>query len=306
MKDVWNMVACRYTAHNLKKIAGFLKMSSISENITGLKFFSKCGALQCRGNERPHYQCPFTGTFYFDPGNEIYTKAFRLLWPQALDWISDREKLGDILEAFLGAKYLYTHVFTKPWDSEGWKDALMQRLETVIYVLYRREHPQRQGTHVVFPPNAIVVRENSSLHIQEELRESFLEIFMSAMTASNSGLLALQDDVVVDSNSPHVSTASSSTDQSMHAGRPWFRSRAWERCSSCSKIDSNIRACWECARKDCSSCSFWCTYCPKGRLKYTICGQCQKKNIYLRKQKDRKVWLCQRCQVGHPEAEPWW
>ena len=237
----------------------------------------------------PHYQCPLTGTFYFDPGNEMYTNAFRL-WPQALDWISDREKLGDILEAFLGVKYLYTHYFTFSWDPEGWKDALMQRLETVIYVLYLRKNPQRQGAHVVFPPNAIVVRRNFSHHIREEshhiraeLRESFLEIFMSAMTESNSGLLALQDGVAVDSNPPRDSTASSSTDQSMHAGRSWFRSRAWEtnRCSSCNKISSNLRACWECARKDCSSCSFWCTYCPKGRLKYTICGQCHRKNIYI-------------------------
>ena len=49
-----------------KKIADFFKMYSMSETMTGLKFLSKCGALKCRGNERPHYQCPLTGTFYFD------------------------------------------------------------------------------------------------------------------------------------------------------------------------------------------------------------------------------------------------
>ena len=69
------------------------------------------------------------------------------------------------------------------------------------------------------------------------------------------------------------------------------------RCSSCKKLDKNMRQCWECERWDCKSCSFWCTTCPKGKYKYNICGHCNAEGIYLTRQ--GKVWRCSWCSQGH-------
>ena len=65
------------------------------------------------------------------------------------------------------------------------------------------------------------------------------------------------------------------------------------RCSSCNVMGQKLFQCWQCARWDCKSCSFWCTHCPKGRWKYTICGHCNAGGDHLFRQ--GKIWLCRHC-----------
>ena len=76
-------------------------------------------------------------------------------------------------------------------------------------------------------------------------------------------------------------------DANMRDGGDWWR---W-RCSSCDRVDQNLRQCWECGRWDCKSCSFWCTRCPR---KYLICGHCNAQDMYLVRR--GKTWRCARCE----------
>ena len=68
------------------------------------------------------------------------------------------------------------------------------------------------------------------------------------------------------------------------------------RCSSCNKLDQNLRQCWECGHWDCKPCSFWCTLCPSHPRQYTICGPCNADGIHLRR--CGKIWSCLWCQQG--------
>jgi hypothetical protein len=68
--------------------------------------------------------------------------------------------------------------------------------------------------------------------------------------------------------------------------------RQW-RCSSCYVMGKKLLQCWECERWDCKKCSFWCTQCPTGKWKYTICNQCNRQENYLVRQ--GRVWWCSRC-----------
>ena len=67
--------------------------------------------------------------------------------------------------------------------------------------------------------------------------------------------------------------------------------RQWE-CSSCQVTGKKLLQCWECDRWDCKNCAFWCTQCPPGKLKYTICGQCNREGSFLVRQ--GRVWWCWR------------
>ena len=70
-----------------------------------------------------------------------------------------------------------------------------------------------------------------------------------------------------------------------------WNARPW-RCASCHVMGKKLLRCWECDSWDCQSCSFWCTQCPTGKWKYTICGQCNRQGNYLVRQ--GRVWWCRR------------
>ena len=66
------------------------------------------------------------------------------------------------------------------------------------------------------------------------------------------------------------------------------------RCATCHKRKTNLRECWECSRKECGSCSFWCTFCPDNKFeKYVICSLCNSKGLFLMRHKNR--WSCYWC-----------
>ena len=65
------------------------------------------------------------------------------------------------------------------------------------------------------------------------------------------------------------------------------------RCSSCDVAGQRLLQCWVCSRWDCRSCSFWCTRCPRGRRKYTICGHCNAQGNRLFRW--GKIWSCPNC-----------
>ena len=74
------------------------------------------------------------------------------------------------------------------------------------------------------------------------------------------------------------------------------RQTEWEtewRCSSCNKVEENMRQCGECRQWDCRSCSFWCTRCPKGENQFNICGSCNRRKTYLIRV--GKIWCCSAC-----------
>ena len=77
------------------------------------------------------------------------------------------------------------------------------------------------------------------------------------------------------------------------AADPSSRNVCWWRCSSCNVVGQRLLQCWVCSRWDCKSCSFWCTHCPKGRRKYTICGHCNAEGNHLFRQ--GKIWSCPNC-----------
>ena len=65
------------------------------------------------------------------------------------------------------------------------------------------------------------------------------------------------------------------------------------RCSSCDARGPMLVQCWVCSRWDCRSCSFWCTHCPRGPWKYTICGHCNADGNHLVRRGN--IWWCARC-----------
>ena len=65
-------------------------------------------------------------------------------------------------------------------------------------------------------------------------------------------------------------------------------------CGSCKTSFNSLRKCWECAAWSCTDCSFWCTLCPKGRGKYTVCRACYDTRRYLY-QSAPKTWQCWNC-----------
>ena len=66
-------------------------------------------------------------------------------------------------------------------------------------------------------------------------------------------------------------------------------------CETCGRNLQRSRQCWECGRLQCKHCAYWCTHCPSGSDKYTICSYCFLLGIYLRKK--GKIWTCRRCRV---------
>ena len=65
------------------------------------------------------------------------------------------------------------------------------------------------------------------------------------------------------------------------------------RCSSCDIAGKKLLQCWVCSQWDCRSCSYWCTHCPPGPWKYTICGRCYTEGGHLVRR--GKIWWCHRC-----------
>ena len=65
------------------------------------------------------------------------------------------------------------------------------------------------------------------------------------------------------------------------------------RCSSCGAVGPMLLQCWVCSRWDCRSCSFWCTHCPRGSWKFTICGHCNADGTPLVRRGN--IWWCARC-----------
>ena len=70
-----------------------------------------------------------------------------------------------------------------------------------------------------------------------------------------------------------------------------WNARPW-RCSSCQVTGKKLLPCWECDNWDCQRCAFWCTKCPPGKWKYTICKQCNGQGNYLLR--EGRVWWCRR------------
>ena len=66
-------------------------------------------------------------------------------------------------------------------------------------------------------------------------------------------------------------------------------------CKTCDRNLQNLHRCWECGRMECKHCAFWCTMCPSGPDKYTICSYCVRPGIYL--EKKGKIWTCRKCQI---------
>ena len=50
---------------------------------------------------------PHTKERQLDPGNRIYRKAFRVVWPRVLPEMENDETVGDLLEAFLALAWMY-------------------------------------------------------------------------------------------------------------------------------------------------------------------------------------------------------
>ena len=117
----------------------------------------------------------------------------------------------------------------------------------------------------------------------------------SAANTANASAANTADVLVADANAANATDAAvaanaapaGANDANMGDGGDWWR---W-RCSSCDKVDQNLRQCWECGRWDCKSCSFWCTRCPR---KYLICGHCNAQDMYLVRR--GKTWRCARCE----------
>ena len=77
---------------------------------------------------------------------------------------------------------------------------------------------------------------------------------------------------------------------SRRLGRPANPVMQKPTCSRCN-LPGNLRRCWECGSLECRKCSFWCTWCPQGDNKYTICHSCHSKDKYL-KRRNKYVWVC--------------
>ena len=110
--------------------------------------------------------------------------------------------------------------------------------------------------------------------------------------AANTAVVAVAD--VEASSAPSAQNSSVEADAVVPV---MPASRTGWRCSSCGQCNEKLRQCWECSGWDCKSCSFWCTTCPKGRDKYTICGQCNAQGLYLTR--DGKIWRCWWCLHGY-------
>ena len=67
------------------------------------KEMSHKGALRTKPGEARH--CLADGEWYWDPGNTYYSRAFRIAFPNVAKYITNEEKLGDILEALLGKSF---------------------------------------------------------------------------------------------------------------------------------------------------------------------------------------------------------
>ena len=133
--------------------------------------------------------------------------------------------------------------------------------------------------------------ERAGRHAQDFL-ECHTWILTLADVAANTAVVAMAD--------VKASSASDAQNSSGAAFAPLAvmqASHTYWRCSSCNKLDQNMRQCWECWRWDCESCSFWRTTCPKGKYQYNICGHCNAEGIYLTRQ--GKIWRCSWCSHGH-------
>ena len=65
-------------------------------------------------------------------------------------------------------------------------------------------------------------------------------------------------------------------------------------CRYCAYEFVQLRSCWECSSWNCQKCSFWCTTCPKGYRKYTVCRECYEGGAFLLQR--GKIWRCRSCQ----------
>lgn len=75
----------------------------------GLKFFSYFGAVKAHPGIPDSKMYDRSGQMYADLGNQLYTDVLFQVWPGCLPGMSNKEKLGDVLEAFLGFCWFMSH-----------------------------------------------------------------------------------------------------------------------------------------------------------------------------------------------------
>ena len=112
------------------------------KGLSGIKFMSYIGAIAVDDSmpgapaplEKHCFKCPIDGSFYMDPGNRVYKRAFRFVWPRALPDFSNQETIGDVVEAFLGFAYIQKKYRPGWWGAE--QRELLRLLELVIFNVY--------------------------------------------------------------------------------------------------------------------------------------------------------------------------
>ena len=83
------------------------------------------------------YTCEFTNEEYFEPGNKTYAFVMNMLWPDALPGFSNKETIGDVLEAFLGYAYLVRLNKLKSLTSKcHWDDFQWDIVSLLNYVVW--------------------------------------------------------------------------------------------------------------------------------------------------------------------------
>lgn len=85
---------------------------------------------------RESFVCPYTGDRYLDVTNAVYTEVFRLAWPTALPGFTNKETVGDVLEALLG--YWYQKTVVHKITPEPTALAVIDVLTTACFARYAR------------------------------------------------------------------------------------------------------------------------------------------------------------------------
>lgn len=104
------------------------------------KEMSYDGALRCRRPLDPiHYVEPLTRLAYFDPTNEVYSRALLLMCPELSDHFNENS-LGDIVEAWLALGFhrmrVPPHRFKDPTVVDRQVLRLYAWIEEIAYTVY--------------------------------------------------------------------------------------------------------------------------------------------------------------------------
>lgn len=133
--------ACAHKEIWRSRMEAYSAVAEWPQGMSGIKFMSYFGAIAVDEFSLPGvpleklcFKCPIDGSFYMDPGNWVYKRAFRFIWPRALPGFSNQETIGDVVEAFLGFAYIQNVYRPGWWGAE--QRELVRLLELVITNVY--------------------------------------------------------------------------------------------------------------------------------------------------------------------------